>query len=431
MNLPASVRQNSSGILPLLEALISRRGEEVAGWMEKTRARCGVPFYSSVDLRHAGFKLAPVDTNLFPAGFNHLSPAARARAARRMRARFAKTGRSRVLIIPENHTRNQGYLDNLHALATLVAEAGAQIRIGSLIAQQGQPIALASSSGDPIAQQPLIREKNTLRTEDGFTPDLILLNNDLTSGLPERLRGVTQKIEPRPSLGWHRRRKSIHFDAYDKLAQEFAQVFDLDPWLFTTEAHKCGRIDFASRQGLDCVAMGVEKVLHRVRIHYRHYGIVAEPYVFIKSDAGTYGMGIMTVRDPKDLADLNRRARNKMSVIKDGQEVTEVILQEGVPTFERVNDAVAEPVVYMIDRYVVGGFYRVNAERGIDENLNSPGAAFVPLAFAEPGHLPRPGVKPGASAPNRFYMYGVIARLAMLAASYELEATDPDAEIYA
>jgi glutamate--cysteine ligase len=37
-------------------------------------------------------------------------------------------------------------------------------------------------------------------------------------------------------------------------------------------------------------------------------------------------------------------------------------------------------------------------------------------------------VKPGASAPNRFYMYGVIARLAMLAASYELEATDPDAE---
>ena len=62
-----------------------------------------------------------------------------------------------------------------------------------------------------------------------------------------------------------------------------------------------------------------------------------------------------------------------MSVIKDGQEVSEVILQEGVPTYERVNDAVAEPVVYMIDRYVVGGFYRVNAERGIDENLNSPG----------------------------------------------------------
>jgi glutamate--cysteine ligase len=84
----------------------------------------------------------------------------------------------------------------------------------------------------------------------------------------------------------------------------------------------------------------------------------------------------------------------------------------------------------MIDRYVVGGYYRVHADRGIDENLNAPGAAYVPLAFAPQGQLPKRGAKPGASVPNRFYMYGVIGRLAMLAASYELEATDPEAEVY-
>jgi glutamate--cysteine ligase len=55
----------------------------------------------------------------------------------------------------------------------------------------------------------------------------------------------------------------------------------------------------------------------------------------------------------------------------------------------------------------------------------------VSLAFEQSSHLPQPGVKPGASAPNRFYMYGVVARLAMLAASYELELTDPEAEVYA
>ena len=140
-------------------------------------------------------------------------------------------------------------------------------------------------------------------------------------------------------------------------------------------------------------------------------------------------MGIMTVRDVSDLDALNRKTRNKMSVIKDGQNVNHVIIQEGVLTNERIHEAVAEPVVYMMDRYVVGGFYRVHAERGVDENLNAPGAQFVPLAFDESTHLPEPGVKPGASAPNRFYMYGVIARLAMLAASYELEATDPEAEL--
>jgi glutamate--cysteine ligase len=99
-------------------------------------------------------------------------------------------------------------------------------------------------------------------------------------------------------------------------------------------------------------------------------------------------------------------------------------------TNERINAAVAEPVVYMMDRYVVGGFYRVHAERGVDENLNAPGARFVPLAFEKSAQSPQPGAKPGASLPNRFYMYGVIGRLAMLAASYELEATDPDAEAY-
>ena len=72
----------------------------------------------------------------------------------------------------------------------------------------------------------------------------------------------------------------------------------------------------------------------------------------------------------------------------------------------------------------------MHADRGIDENLNAPGSSFVPLAFAESLQLPRRGAKPGASPPNRFYMYGVIGRLAMLAASYELEATDPDAETY-
>jgi len=51
----------------------------------------------------------------------------------------------------------------------------------------------------------------------------------------------------------------------------------------------------------------------------------------------------------------------------------------------------------------------------------------VPLAFAESAQLPHPAREAGkhASAPNRFYLYGVVGRLALVAASYELEATDP------
>jgi glutamate--cysteine ligase len=149
-------------------------------------------------------------------------------------------------------------------------------------------------------------------------------------------------------------------------------------------------------------------------------------------------MAILTVSDAKELETLRTQVlctgtgpnTSENKSIKGGAPVFEVLLQEGVMTCERVNDAVAEPVVYMMDRYVVGGFYRVNPQRKVDESLNAPGSSFVPLAFAESTHLPQPGVKPGASAPNRFYMYGVIGRLAMLAASYEMEATDPHAEHY-
>jgi len=194
--------------------------------------------------------------------------------------------------------------------------------------------------------------------------------------------------------------------------------------------NQCGEVNFAEGTGMECLRSNVDALLTKIKRKYKEYGINEKPFVVVKADNGTYGMGIMTVRDVSDLDQLNRKTRNKMSVIKDGQEVSDVIIQEGVITHERIQEAVAEPVVYMMDRYVVGGFYRVHAERGVDENLNAPGASFVPLAFEESAHLPQPGVKPGASVPNRFYMYGVIARLAMLAASYELEATDPEAEVY-
>ncbi|MDE1982718.1 MAG: glutamate--cysteine ligase, partial [Betaproteobacteria bacterium] len=123
---------------------------------------------------------------------------------------------------------------------------------------------------------------------------------------------------------------------------------------------------------------------------------------------------------PDDLQSLNRKQRNKMAVIKEGQAVREVLIQEGVYTYESVEGAVAEPVIYMIDHFVVGGFYRVHTERGINENLNAPGARFVPLAFETNAIAPDQSQDPDAM-PNRFYTYGVVARLAMLAAALELE----------
>ena len=396
-------------------------------WMEHTP-----PFYCSVDIRNAGFKLAPVDTNLFPGGWNNLTDEMLPLAVQAAMAAIEKIcpEARNLLIIPENHTRNTHYLASVLQLKRIFSMAGLNVRIGSISPEIKKTLSITLPLGDEIKLEPVIRTKRRLGLKD-FDPCTILLNNDLSTGVPGIIEELyEQYLLPPLHAGWNVRRKSRHFQSYEEVSKRFGKLLGIDPWLINPIFGRVENIDFAEGTGMDALADQVDVILSKVRRKYKEYGIKEKPFAVVKADNGTYGMGVMTVRDAKELAALPRKSRNKMGVIKDGQTVHDVIVQEGVLTYERMHNAVAEPVVYMMDRYVVGGFYRMHPERGEDENLNAPGAGYVPLAFQQSNHLPQASARPGASAPNRFYMYGVIARLAMLAASYELEATNPDAEIY-
>jgi glutamate--cysteine ligase len=395
-------------------------------WQEHTP-----PFYCSVDLRNAGFKVAPVDTNLFPGGFNNLSAEAlplAVQAAMVAIEKYCPDARN-LLLIPENHTRNAFYLQNVLRLQVLLRQTGLSVRLGTLNPEITASAKLELPDGQWMLIEPLQRRGDRVGLE-GFEPCAVLLNNDLSAGIPEVLGNLREQIVLPPlHAGWAVRRKSHHFAAFNDVAKRFGKMLDVDPWLVNPYFATCGRVDFQGRAGEECLATSVDAVLKQIRAKYREYRIDQSPFVIVKADAGTYGMGIMSVKDASEVQNLNRRQRNKMAVGKDGLEVTEVIIQEGVPTIETVEQSVAEPVVYMVDKYVVGGFYRVHGERGRDENLNAPGARFVPLPFAASCNLPDVRGEPGC-APNRFYAYGVVARLALLAASLELERTDPDQSRY-
>ena len=383
-------------------------------WMEHTP-----PFYCSVALRNAGFKLAPVDTSLFPAGFNNLTPEMLPLAVQAAMAAIEKIcpEARNLLVIPETGATCSFYLENLATLARIFTQAGLNVRFGTLDTAITAPTELKTANGTGIVVEPLVRKRGRL-TIKGFDPCTILLNNDLAAGTPPQLMGLhEQYLLPPLHAGWSVRRKSQHFRAYEEVAKRFGKLLGMDPWLITPMSQS---VDMHGKKGLEALQTAADAQLTKVRRKYKEYGINEKPFVIVKSDVGSYGKPVLTLRDAKDIEALAARLPENL-----GQEV---IVQEGVPTHERVHEAVAEPVVYTMDRYVVGGYYRVHANRGIDESLNAPGASYVPLAFADSPVLPRLGEKPGASAPNRFYMYGVIARLAMLAASYELEATDPQAE---
>ncbi len=379
------------------------------------------PFYSSVDLRNSGFKLAPVDTNLFPGGFNNLNPEFLPLCVLAMQSAVEKVcpEAKGVLLIPENHTRNQFYLQNISQLVAIFRQSGMNVRVGSLSPEITEPTTLDMADGDSLTLEPLIRTGNRLGLA-GFDPCVIVLNNDLSSSAPDILKNLEQSVLPPLEAGWHTRRKSQHFSAYDGVVAEFSKLLDIDPWLLNPYFAVCDKVNFHERVGEECLAQHVDKMLQQIRTKYAEYGVKEDPFVIVKADAGTYGMGIMSVKDASEVKGLNRKQRNKMSVIKEGVQVSDVLIQEGVYTFEDVNQAVAEPVVYMIDRYVVGGFYRVHTARGAHENLNAPGMHFQPLAFETTCSLPNPDNAPD-DTPNRFYAYGVVSRLAMLAASLEIE----------
>jgi len=413
-----------TGPLLELERRFLKAMPNIEHWFRTQWLEHAVPFYASVDLRNSGFKLAPVDTNLFPGGFNNLNPDFLPLCVQAMQSAVEKICPEArgVLLIPENHTRNMYYLQNVEQIVNTLKQAGMRVRVGSLLPEIIEPTAIALPDGGSLTLEPLVRNGKRLGLAD-FDPCVVLLNNDLSGGVPDILKNIEQQIYPPLSAGWHTRRKSQHFAAYDCVANDFAKLLSIDPWLINPYFATCNQVNFQERVGEECLAAQVDDVLQKMRVKYAEYGVKNAPFVIVKADAGTYGMGVMTVKDASEVTGLNRKQRNKMSVIKEGQEVSDVLIQEGVYTFEDINGAVAEPVVYMVDHYVVGGFYRVHTGRGVDENLNAPGMSFKPLAFETCCTLPNPDCAPD-DTPNRFYAYGVVARLALLAASLELEANE-------
>jgi glutamate--cysteine ligase len=412
-----------SGALLDLEKKIIDAMPSIEHWLRGAWQEHAAPFYASVDLRNSGFKLAPVDTNLYPGGFNNLNPEFMPLCVQAMMSAIEKVcpDARGALLIPENHTRNLYYLQNVASLAHILKLSGMKVRIGTLMPEIESPTEFLLPNGESLLLEPVKRNGNRLGL-DGFDPCIVLLNNDLSSGIPEILQNIEQTILPPLHAGWATRRKSNHFSAYNEVAEEFSSLIGIDPWLINPYFETCVKVNFQERLGEECLSSHVGAILEKTRKKYAEYGIKEEPFVIVKADAGTYGMGVMSVRSPEEVTGLNRKQRNKMAVIKEGVPVSHVLIQEGVHTFESINEAVAEPVVYMIDHFVVGGFYRVHTGRGKDENLNAPGMHFVPLAFETTCSLPDSKANPN-TPPNRFYAYGVVARLALLAAAIELERT--------
>lgn len=404
---------------------IFAKHEELEKWFAEQGRMAPAPPYTSIDLRDSGFKVSPVDSNIFPGGHNNICVDDWALAAatfeRTLTAQNRGVKPERVLVVAENHTNNLFYFENLWALKEILSLAKFDVVLGHLnpAFEPNLPkgcTSVKTATGRTIVLERILRAGNLLRTERvPFTKtDFVLLNNDLSSGVPPELEGIEQTLAPDPSVGWHRRLKSEHLRHYTELATGFANLLDFDPWLITTRYTSVDGLDFDNGIGMEKLAEGADWVLNQIRADYKARGIAKDPHVFIKHNSGTYGRSIMTARSGQELLALNRRDKNKMNVGKGGVQVSSVIIMEGIPTDLKEDDETAEPVIYLAGTDPIGGFLRLNPNRDAESNLNSPGAHFKPLCFA---NLFR--------SPNRENvilekLYGALGRLSTLANGREI-----------
>lgn len=193
----------ADGGAPLLhlEQQILNASPEVEHWFRSQWQSHTPPFYASVDLRNAGFKLSVVDTNLFPGGFNNLSVDTLPLTVQAISAAVERRCPDvrRFLLVPENHTRNTFYLTNVARLASLLQQSGLEVRLGSLIPDLAEPTRIELPDGQHLLLEPIERHGNRVGVK-GFDPCAVLLNNDLSGGIPEVLKGLDgQKIIPPPA----------------------------------------------------------------------------------------------------------------------------------------------------------------------------------------------------------------------------------------
>ena len=327
-----------------------------------------------------------------------------------------------ILIDAEEHTRNKYYVENLKSLIRMLERDDYEVRAGLVSEDMWKDSVELEGLSGPVTAWKVSREGDSLQVHD-FVPDLIINNNDFSEGIPDFIKNISQPLDPPPELGWELRRKSHHFEILEGLMIELADILDIDPWLLHPLTVPVHEVHFGKMEGLDRIAHTIDDVIKKLKEAHKQHNVEEEPFVFVKSNYGTYGMAVTTAASGKQFLENMKKERKKMRKGKGGVEVREVIVQEGVPTADFNNDCPVEPVIYIIGGDPAGGFYRINCERTIRENLNTRGMTFSKICFHQLENR-KPEFLDSATASDTVMMrvWGTLARVAAIAAAYEAKS---------
>lgn len=387
--------------------------DAICAWFSAKTANLSYPIYSSYDVRDSGYKISNVDANIFPAGFNNICPTDKETSIGLMHDYITKhygADIKNILLVTEEHTNNAFYWENVYTIKSLIEASNRIVKV-AIPRELPESLHLTSSAGHPVEVHSALSNGPLLQT---FKPDLIISNNDFSEAYEEWAKTVVDyPMNPPRELGWYQRKKSTYFKYYNQLVNEFAQITQIDPFLLRVETELFSDFDIADENSRNALAEKVDAMLARLKSEYQKRGIQQEPFVFVKNNAGTYGLAVIRVGSGAEVKEWSYKSRKKMKAAKGGRDVEEVIIQEGIPSIVQSDGASAEPVIYMIGKELAGGFLRTHAEKSSTDSLNSPGAVYMRLCVSDLAIN-----TPGCPQEN---VYGWTAKLGLLAIAHEAQ----------
>lgn len=397
-----------------LENFVTNNWDQINAFIDKMQSQLTMPIYTSVDVRESSTRFAPVDNNLYPAGFNNICSLDLNICSDRLKTTILQKSPhcQKIAIIPESHTKNKFYLDHLYTLKSIIAKHFPVVDIispdselfqGELTNQQGE-LELTSQSGHNLIIKPAKQIDHQLLTVSQVPYDLIILNHDQSKPLPVDWKTLNQNVFPTPFLGWTTRQKNQHFAFYEKVTNEFCAHFNIEPTLIRARFLAIDGIDFETKEGLEKLGDAVETLKSQIT--------EPDPTIFVKASQGTYGMGISVVKSKEDIINMNRKTRNKMDVGKNNIKFMSLLVQEGIETMIKVDSHPAEVTIYLIAGKSSGGFMRTNPLKDANSNLNSKGMIYKRYCISE--------ICQGQDYQCKEAVYCMIARLSTVATALEM-----------
>lgn len=364
---------------------IYEKQSQLNEWHDNLRKSLPIPIYTSIDVRDSGFKIASVDANIYPAGFNNICDTDREAGHNLAKSYLQNTyGKEtkNIILITEEHTNNAYYWQNVYALRQILIEADYNVEIA--LPRKMESIEVQTANGQTLqVHGSYTDESGNLFLENGFQADLVLTNNDFSDQLSEWASNLKTPLNPPREMGWFQRKKSTHFEFYNEIAGEFADILEVPKESFQIYTEVFDNFDISDEDSKTALAKRVDEILADLSNKYQELGIDSSPSVFVKNNSGTYGLAVNKVNSGSEIMEWNYKSRKKMKAAKGGKDVSSLIIQEGIPSRIKVEEAVAEPVVYLMGCKLLGGFLRTHSKKGENDSLNSPGAAYKRLCMSD------------------------------------------------